>query len=80
MDLLGDPLLLVEGEGHWCDDVVEVVAGRLDAGDDDLDVGVEQEPDHHHGVLALLDGLLVSGALVADLDVGLVREPLRHRA
>ena len=58
-DLLGDALLLLERELDGRDRVGELGLRRLDAGDHDLLVGVEQVLDDHHRVVPLLDRLPV---------------------
>src|SRR6185503_15360807 len=45
-DLVGHPLLLVEGERHRRDQVAERVPRRLDARNDHVAVGVEEVLDH----------------------------------
>ena len=50
-------LLLVERQAHRRDDVLEGGDRRLDAGDHDIGVGVEEVLHHHHRVGALLQRL-----------------------
>jgi hypothetical protein len=58
-DLVGDPLLLLERERDGLLRRPEVGLRRLDAGDPNGFVGVEQELHHHHRVVPLLDRLAV---------------------
>ena len=59
LDLLGHPLLLLERQADGLDDVGELRLRRLDAGDRDRLVRIEQVLDDHHRVIALLDRLPV---------------------
>jgi ornithine carbamoyltransferase len=58
-DLLGDPLLLREREGHGSDDIRECGLGGVDARRDDVVIGVEEVLHHHHRVVPFLHGLAV---------------------
>ena len=59
VDLVGDPVLLVERHPHRRDDVVEAGQLRIDVGNPHLLVGIEQVLDHDHRVVALFVRLAV---------------------
>ena len=77
-DLVGDPLLLLQRERDGLAGVAEIRLRRLDSGDVDGLVGVEQELHHHHRVVPLLDRLAVEmgGELRQRLGVEVHRD--RH--
>ena len=58
-DLIRDALLLVERERDRIPRTVEVGLRRLDAGNPNRQVGVEEELHHHHRVVPLLHRLAV---------------------
>ena len=62
VDLLGDPLLLLERQRDGLDDVAERRLWSGDSRHERLGVGVEQVLDHHHRVLALFQRLPVEEA------------------
>jgi ornithine carbamoyltransferase len=75
-DLLGDPLLLPERQGHGSDDVRECGLRGVDARRDDLVIGVQEVLNHHHRVVPFLHGLTVevSGELREILGVVVHRD------
>jgi hypothetical protein len=60
-DLLGNTLLLFEGENNRLHARPEVRLRRLDARDRHAVVGIEEKLDDHHRVVSLLDRLPVEG-------------------
>src|SRR5581483_12147668 len=62
VDLLGHASLLLERERDWPNHILEPHPWRHDTGDRDLAVRIEQELDHHHRVVALLQRLTVEKA------------------
>ena len=57
---------------RFCADILEQRAWRLNTGDRDHAVGIEQELDHHHRVVALLQRLTVEKACQLRQRLGVV--------